>query len=274
MTRNLYNTRDFYAMKNPTFAGAFQTSNLLAFSTFIFKLMWYNLDEWYLIIISLSLYVYGMKMVWQAWRIDPGYIEGRPQDLIIMYEHLKQENADTEDFCPTCLLKRPLRAKHCSACGQCVLRCDHHCPWVNNCIGVHNLYHFYMLVLIFIIGDPFFLHFAWRYVSTRPDVAAALSSSFLSGVYAAYKTEPFLFFTGIWHTFNILWVFQLLLNQTYQIAKNMTTFERQNWKRYSYMKDANGHYKNPFDKGIVANFREVLFAQTNRVYDDQVDKQI
>jgi palmitoyltransferase ZDHHC13/17 len=274
ITRNLYQSRDFYAQKNPTFAGAFQTSNLLAFSTFLFKLMWHNLDEWYFILIALCMYFYGLKMVWQGWRIDPGYVEGKPADLLTMFEHLKQENSDTEDFCPTCLLKRPLRAKHCSACGKCVARCDHHCPWINNCVGVNNLYHFYMLVVLFIFGDPFFLHFAWRYVSRQPEVAAALSQSLWAGLLAAYRTQPFLFFTATWHSFNIAWVIPLLANQTYQIARNLTTFERQNWKRYSYMKDENGSFRNPFDKGIVANFREALFPHPAR--DDYVanDKQI
>lgn len=274
ITKNLYQSRDFYAAKNPTFAAAFQTSNLLAFSTFLVKLMWHNLDEWYLIIFSLTMYAYGLKMVWQGWRIDPGYLEGRPSDLLTMYEHLKQENSDTEDFCPTCLLKRPLRAKHCSACGRCVLRCDHHCPWINNCVGVHNLYHFYALVVLFILGDPFFLHFAWRYVARDPEVAAALSTSLLSGLWTAYRAQPFLFFTGIWHTFNIAWVIPLLANQTYQIAYNLTTFERQNWKRYAYMKDDNGNFKNPFDKGLVANFREALFPPTPSKQLDAMDKQI
>ncbi|KAJ1628745.1 DHHC palmitoyltransferase-domain-containing protein [Pavlovales sp. CCMP2436] len=35
-------------------------------------------------------------------------------------------------LCHTCHVVRPLRAKHCPICGRCVLRYDHHCPWVDN----------------------------------------------------------------------------------------------------------------------------------------------
>ena len=37
--------------------------------------------------------------------------------------------------CPKCCSIKPERAHHCSVCQRCIRKMDHHCPWVNNCVG-------------------------------------------------------------------------------------------------------------------------------------------
>lgn len=49
-------------------------------------------------------------------------------------------------YCDKCLVIKPDRAHHCSVCGQCVLKMDHHCPWVNNCVNFTN-YKYFVLFL-------------------------------------------------------------------------------------------------------------------------------
>lgn len=45
-------------------------------------------------------------------------------------------------WCRFCQMLQPPRAKHCRDCDVCTLRIDHHCPFVNNCIGQRNYAYF------------------------------------------------------------------------------------------------------------------------------------
>lgn len=65
------------------------------------------------------------------------YISAYPYDNIIY----------TEKECSTCKLPRPARSKHCRICDRCVTRFDHHCGWMNNCIGEKNTRYFMAFLL-------------------------------------------------------------------------------------------------------------------------------
>ncbi|KAI9286159.1 DHHC palmitoyltransferase-domain-containing protein [Umbelopsis sp. AD052] len=51
-------------------------------------------------------------------------------------------------WCKTCQCWKPDRTHHCSICDECVLKMDHHCPWVNGCVGYNN-YKFFLQFLCY-----------------------------------------------------------------------------------------------------------------------------
>jgi len=57
---------------------------------------------------------------------DPGFIKN--------LKHQKNWK-----WCETCKQTKPPRAYHCSNCRRCVFKMDHHCHYMNNCIGAKNL---------------------------------------------------------------------------------------------------------------------------------------
>ena len=64
-------------------------------------------------------------------------------------------------FCGKCSIVKPQRTHHCRQCGRCVLKMDHHCNWLDTCIGFRN-YKFFLnfifwtwIILIFLTFKQF-----------------------------------------------------------------------------------------------------------------------
>lgn len=80
---------------------------------------------------------------------DPGRIpEGMTPPFQSEYDEIKN--------CTKCVGKetwKPARAHHCSECGFCVFKMDHHCPWVNNCVGHRNMKYFLQFVLYIMLAS-------------------------------------------------------------------------------------------------------------------------
>jgi len=78
-------------------------------------------------------------------------------DLVRSLPVVERKKKDAQyRYCSTCNIYKPDRAHHCRVCDRCVLRMDHHCPWIANCVGFYN-YKFFLLFLFYNILSAVFI---------------------------------------------------------------------------------------------------------------------
>lgn len=100
-----------------------------------------------------------MNMVfhfYRAWSLSPGTpptptaANGQPS--------LPQVSS----ICKKCIAPKPPRTHHCSVCRRCHLRMDHHCPWLDNCVGFYNHRHFFLYMVFTVLGCLFLMVFGFE----------------------------------------------------------------------------------------------------------------
>lgn len=96
---------------------------------------------------------------YKAWKTNPGIISAnRDQMNKTILQFVEQNEFSLEQFCTACIIRKPLRSKHCSECDHCVAKFDHHCPWVDNCIGQNNLKYFVGFIFWTPVCLAFYVH--------------------------------------------------------------------------------------------------------------------
>ena len=76
---------------------------------------------------------------------DPGRIPDSPEWSDKQNIHKKNEGLR---FCPRDKKWKPERTHYCSAIGRNVLKMDHYCPWLANCVGFFN-HKFFLLFILY-----------------------------------------------------------------------------------------------------------------------------
>ncbi|XP_021174661.2 palmitoyltransferase ZDHHC4 [Fundulus heteroclitus] len=78
---------------------------------------------------------------------DPGTVTQKKVSSLIHVYPYDRRLFHPGVSCETCRLVKPARSKHCRLCNRCVQRFDHHCVWVNNCVGAGNTRYFLLYLL-------------------------------------------------------------------------------------------------------------------------------
>ena len=133
--------------KNIIIAFFFQIASAFILLCFLFpyiiinknNIILYSFFLWGYILYTIIFMILYIKLIF----MDPG----RSKKFITI-ENIRQIMKQKEvkinliKYCPKCLVRKAKNLRHCVICDECCEGFDHHCYWVNNCIGKKNYYYF------------------------------------------------------------------------------------------------------------------------------------
>ncbi|KAL2477950.1 putative protein S-acyltransferase 14 [Forsythia ovata] len=143
-------------------------------------------------------------------------------------------------FCRKCNQLKPPRCHHCSVCGRCVLKMDHHCVWVVNCVGALN-YKYFLLFLFYT-----FLETSLVTLSLLPHFIVFFTDDDIPGTPGTLATTFLAFVLNLAFSLSVL---GFLIMHISLVAANTTTIE-------AYEKKTTPKWR--YDLGRKRNFEQVF----------------
>uniref|UniRef100_A0A7S2K2G3 Palmitoyltransferase n=1 Tax=Zooxanthella nutricula TaxID=1333877 RepID=A0A7S2K2G3_9DINO len=152
--------------------------------------------------------------------------------------------------CVYCSAPRPERAHHCRLCGVCILRMDHHCPWLNNCVGFKNHKFFLLATFYGLVACVVGVLTALPELALCLDAAVRSAQGLRLNVELPWSATCAMLTFGAFAALLASILAAMLVAHGQLLAANMTSVE--------------GHYRgamNPFDLGgPIANVAQVFGA--------------
>ena len=177
---------------------------------------------------------------------DPYYVD---DDSPLLYS-----SQDGLFFCTKCNHYCPIRAIHCDQCHKCVYRKDHHCPFLDTCVGMGNHLFFIIFLTILFVYDVLTIYIFSSSLMDRIDI--------IEWVLFSLPCDVSFFGSMI----SIIQPTFLVPIHLYLAFFNVTTWEYIKNRSASYLSSWT-RTLSPFSKGIKNNIKEfITMHKTHPIY--------
>ena len=190
-----------------------------------------------------------LVVIWICGSIDPGIMKRNENNIGCHESAIKMVHKGVykeTKICLTCNTVKPFRSHHCSDCDNCVIRFDHHCPWIGGCVGKRNYIYFALFLFILNTKEIFLgifciiqIIYTYKDVNNENKKKTRWIAKNLIGLIPSLLIIIFIGFT-------MSFTFGLMIFHIKLIIKNMTTKEE--IKKLIF-----NHIGNPHDKGTKTN---------------------
>lgn len=240
--------------RNPVFCGA-----ACGLCSLLFLIYWtrlfastrshYVLSSAIFAVGNYMLYAFAKLMHWA-----PGPLAEPCADDGCALELAMRAGAVPVQLCVPCRRWIPDRAKHCVICNMCVAEMDHHCVWTNACVGRDTRLTFVVFVAAVNTTFALFATLAVFYMmqSMAPDVRQIHTMMLV-----CWAEHPFICVALVWCACAMPFTLHLLARQIRTISAGLTTNEYFNAHKLTYLQTATGAFSNPFDSGLLQNWRAI-----------------
>ncbi|OII74581.1 DHHC family palmitoyl transferase [Cryptosporidium ubiquitum] len=143
-------------------------------------------------------------------------------------------------YCKWCAKYKPDRTHHCRVCRTCVLKMDHHCPWISNCVGWGNHKHLLLLIFYSAISCSFIT------ITLAPTLNTSLNMSTIR-----FGDIVALLLAEILSAFLVVVLFSFFFFHLWLVFNSMTTIE-------FCEKSRSTSYTNLWFKGYMHSFKQVF----------------
>lgn len=153
---------------------------------------------------------------------DPGVVCAKDDRSSHIVDAARRGALRDKDFCPTCLIQRPARAKHDPTLKRCVRRFDHYCPFVATVVGERNYRFFYAFLVCCVLAISLHL------VVVLPRVG--LCDSEADAICVLLPKHAPVFVGCILAIIHDVWIACMLVMHSSLVCTDQTTYEQMHGK--------------------------------------------